>query len=98
MQNVARVRVACRHMISKAVEQVSDGPDAAELLRCADDAAPVLGAEALEVGSHQHSCAASDDCAEHAVLFVALSENSVEGVEPMDCQKPENLILKMYFC
>jgi hypothetical protein len=84
-------------MFCKTKEQVSDGSNGAELFACPDDAAPVLGAEALKIGSHEHSSAARDDCAELGVLFVALSENSVEGVEPVDCQKPENLIFKIYF-
>jgi len=75
-------------MISKTEEQVSDGSNCAELFARPDNAAPVLGAEALKIGSHQYSSAAGDDCAELGVLFVALSENSVEGVEPVDCQKP----------
>lgn len=73
-------------MICKTEKQVSNGAHVAETLASTDDAAPVLSAKRLKIGPHEDSSAAGDNCAEHLVVFVALSEDSVESVEPVDCQ------------
>ena len=77
-------------MICKTEKQVSNCPEVAELLASSDDAAPVLGAEALKVRSHEDCGATLDNCAEHGGVPFALSKNAVKSVEPVDCQKPEN--------
>ena len=53
-----------------------------------NDAAPILLGEVVEIGGVEDGGAANDNLLEEFVVLDAFSKDAVEGIKPVDCQKP----------